>query len=63
MIVGPGGALVDITGVTSGRIAGTYLADVLPIRTETWKAGTYIFAVAVDQAPDKGQTLTSVLMD
>ena len=63
MIVGPGGALVDITGVTSGRIAGTYLVDVLPIRTETWKAGTYIFAVAVDQTPDKGQTLTSVLMD
>jgi hypothetical protein len=36
---------------------------VLPIRAETWKAGTYIFAVAVDHAPDKGQTLTSVLMD
>jgi hypothetical protein len=39
------------------------VVDVLPIRTETWKAGTYIFAVAVDHAPDRGQTLTSVLMD
>ena len=63
MIVGPGGALVNITSVTAGRLPGTYLVDVLPIRTETWKAGTYIFAVAVDHAPDKGQTLTSVLMD
>jgi len=63
MIVGPGGALVDITGVTAGRLPGTYLIDVLPIRAETWKAGTYIFAVAVDRKPDRGQTLTSVLMD
>jgi hypothetical protein len=63
MVVGPGGALVDITGVTPGNLAGTYRLDVLPIRTETWKAGTYIFAVAVEQKPDRGQTLTSVLMD
>src|SRR5690348_13024349 len=47
MVVGPGGALVDITGVTHGRIAGTYLVDVVPIRAQAWKAGGYIFAVAV----------------
>src|SRR5437763_12209371 len=37
MIVGPGGALVNITSVTAGRLPGFYLIDVLPIRTETWK--------------------------
>jgi hypothetical protein len=63
MIVGPGGALVDITGVTSGRIAGTYLVNVVPIRAQTWKAGGYIFAVAVTRGGDHGQTLTTVLLD
>jgi hypothetical protein len=63
MIVGPGGALVNITGVTVGRLPGTYIVHVLPIRTETWKAGNYIFAVAVDKSGSQGQTLTSVLMD
>lgn len=63
MIVGPGGALVNITQVTPGRLPGFYLVFVLPIRTETWKAGTYLFAVAVERGADHGQTLTSVLMD
>ena len=63
MIVGPGGALVDITSVTAGRLPGFYLVDVVPIRTETWKAGGYIFAVAVTQGANKGQTLTTVLLD
>lgn len=63
MIVGPGGALVNVTSVTAGRLPGFYLLNVLPIRTETWKAGVYIFAVAVERAADRGQTLTSVLMD
>lgn len=63
MIVGPGGALVEITGVTPGRLPGFYLVTVLPIRAETWKGGVYIFAVAVENSFDKGQTLTSVLMD
>ena len=47
MIVGPGGALVNITGVTAGRMPGFYLINVVPIRTETWKSGVYICAVAV----------------
>jgi hypothetical protein len=63
MIVGPGGALVNITAQTVGRLPGFYHIEVLPIRTETWKAGVYIFAVAVERGRDKGQTLTSVLMD
>lgn len=64
-----GGALVNIVDVTPGRLAGTYLVRVLPIRTETWKGGVYIFAVAVERSAgkgskaDKGQNLASVLMD
>ena len=63
MIVGPGGALVNITSVTAGRLSGFYHINVVPIRKETWKQGVYIFAVAVEKAADKGQTLATVLMD
>ena len=63
MIVGPGGALVDIVGVREGRLSGFYHINVVPISAETWKAGVYIFAVAVERGPDKGQTLATVLMD
>ena len=63
MIVGPGGALVNITRVTPGRLPGFYHLDLVPINTQTWKAGVYIFAVAVQRGADKGQTLASVLMD
>lgn len=63
MIVGPGGALVNITSVTNGRLAGTYLVHVVPIRRETWKAGVYIFAVAVTHGANHGQNLAKVLMD
>jgi hypothetical protein len=63
MIVGPGGALVNITGVRAGRLRGFYLIDVVPIRRETWKAGVYIFAAAVERGADRGQTLATVLMD
>lgn len=68
MIVGPGGSLVDITNVTAGRLPGFYHINVVPMKKETWKAGVYIFAVAVDRPTpahthDKGQTLATVLMD
>jgi hypothetical protein len=63
MIVGPGGALVNITGVNASRLPGFYLVNVVPISTQTWKAGVYIFAVAVARGADKGQTLATVLMD
>src|SRR5712664_2361427 len=63
VIVGPGGALVNITSVGPASLPGFYLINVVPIGTQTWKAGVYIFAVAVDKGADKGQTLASVLMD
>jgi hypothetical protein len=63
MIVGPGGALVNITSTVAGRLPGFYLINVLPIKAETWKQGVYIFAVAVEKGTDKGQTLATVLMD
>jgi len=63
MIVGAGGALVDIKSVNAGRLPGFYHINVLPIRRETWKAGGYIFAIAVMRGVDKGQTLATVLMD
>lgn len=63
MIVGPGGALVDIAGITPGRLPGFYHVNVVPIRTETWKKGVYIFAVVVERGADRGQALATVLMD
>ena len=64
MIVGAGGALVNVTSVRhSNRIDGFYFLDLLPIRQETWKKGVYVLAVAVSKENKKGQTLTSVLMD
>ncbi|MDT7541542.1 MAG: hypothetical protein QOE33_1446 [Acidobacteriota bacterium] len=63
VIVGPGGALVNITGAFPAGLSGFYIVDVVPIKTETWKAGVYIFAVAVERGADKGQNLASVLMD
>ena len=63
MIVGAGGASVDVTGVNPGRLPGFYHVNVEPIGTETWKPGVYIFAVAVERGGDKGQTLATVLMD
>ena len=63
MVVGPGGALVNIIGVTPGRLPGFYLINVVPISTETWKSGVYIFAVAATRGTDRGQALATVLMD
>lgn len=63
MIVGPGGALVNIVSVVGGRLPGFYLINVVPIRTETWEAGVYIFGIAVERSADHGQTLATVLMD
>lgn len=63
LIVGAGGALVNVVGVSPGRLPGFYLINVVPIRAETWKGGVYIFCVAVKHASDQGQTLATVLMD
>lgn len=64
MIVGPGGALVNIASAAeSTRIPGFYFVNVVPIKGQTWKSGVYIFAVAVTHGHDKGQCLASVQMD
>lgn len=63
MIVAPGGALVNIQSVTAGSLPGFYRINVVPIPAQTWKAGVYIFAIAVQRGSDHGQTLTSVAMD
>ena len=65
MIVGPGGSLVDIASAyESTRIPGFYFVNVVPMKTQTWKSGVYIFAVAVtSKGGDKGQALCSVQMD
>jgi hypothetical protein len=54
---------VNITRAVAGRLPGFYHIEVVPINTQTWKAGVYIFAVAVQRGADKGQTLGTVLMD
>jgi hypothetical protein len=61
LIVGPGGALVNISSVIS-QAAGFYLVQVVPIAGQTWKSGVYIFGVAVTRGTDHGQALASVLM-
>lgn len=63
VIVGPGGSLVNIITVAPGRLPGFYLLQTVPIGTNTWKAGTYIFAVSVTQGIRHGQALAKVKMD
>ncbi len=63
MIAAPGGATVKISSFFPGRLPGFYYLNVVPAESGTWKLGVYIFAVAVEKAGDKGQTLASVLMD
>jgi len=63
LIVGPGGALVNIVNVYNGIFPGFYHINVVPISTQTWKAGVYIFAIAVNSGVNQGQSLATVLMD
>jgi hypothetical protein len=63
MIAAAGGALVHLASFFAGRLPGFYYLNVAPMDMRTWKAGIYIFAVAVEKGEDKGQTLASVLMD
>jgi hypothetical protein len=58
MIVGAGGVLVRLVGAAAGRLPGTYLAQVVPIREETWRPGGHVFAVAVERDEQRGMTLT-----
>ena len=63
LIVGPGGALVNILQVFGGIFSGFYHINVVPINVQTWKAGVYIFGIVVQNAADHGQALATVLMD
>jgi hypothetical protein len=61
-IVGPGGAIVTLSTVTSST-AGFYNLQVVPLTGNTWKSGVYIFGVAVTHGSDRGQALSSFLLD
>jgi hypothetical protein len=63
MIVAPGSSGVEISSVFAGRLPGFYYVNVVPVNMETWKGGVHIFAIAVKNGADKGQTLATVLMD
>lgn len=63
LIVGPGGALVNIVNVYGGIFPGFYHIHVRPITPHTWKAGVYVFAIVVQKGINHGQTLAAVLMD
>lgn len=62
MIVGVGGVPVRIATVVPGRLPGTYIAQVVPLREETWKPGGHVFAVAVAHKSQRGLTLTRVVL-
>jgi len=62
-IVAPGGSLSHINGGGNGQLPGVYLLKLAPLAGQTWKAGVYIFSVAVTRGADHGLTLCSVLMD
>ena len=63
LIVGPGGALVNIVSSAAAGLPGMYIIRVVPINVQTWKAGVYIFGVAVKRGADVGQALATVQMD
>lgn len=62
-IVGPGGSTSSIQSVMNGKLPGVYLLKVIPLAGQTWKSGVYIFSIAVTHGPDRGQTLSTFLMD
>lgn len=63
IIVGPGGSTGSTASVTGGGLPGTYIVKTVPTAGQTWKAGVYIFAVAVTSGANRGQNVCSVLMD
>jgi hypothetical protein len=64
MVVGAFGAGVVIARFEPVRLAGTYMLKVAPKPNTAWKAGIYIFAVAVKRGSDQGQALCNpVVLD
>ena len=62
-IMAPAGAGVRILRIHGPRSSGIYHIQVVPVGNTIWKYGRYIFAVIVRKDKDRGQTLTSVLLD
>ncbi len=62
MVVAPCGASVRIQHVAGGP-AGLYNVSVVPISSETWKRGVYVYGVTVRNNEQRGQTLASVMVD
>jgi len=63
-IVGPGGSLSHITGVSAGgAVTGVYILRIAPLAGQTWKAGVYIWSVRVTAGANVGQALCTTLMD
>lgn len=64
IIVAPkGGNILNMIKAIESDFPGVYLLQVVPDRDHTWKRGVYIFAVGVHKGFDRGQTVTSVLLD
>jgi len=58
-----GGSIGQISTITNGESPGVYLIQLLPLEGQTWKAGPYVFSVAVNTGSDQGLTLCSLSMD
>src|SRR5262245_38651430 len=63
LMFGTGGDDVRIFDVTNTVMPGVYFVKVSPKTGTTWKAGVYIFGVAVAAGAARGQVLASVQMD
>ena len=63
IVVGPGGGGVVVASSSVAGLPGCYLVGITPMSGQTWMAGVYIFAVAVDKGSDRGQALARVRMD
>jgi hypothetical protein len=66
-IVGPGGALVDITRADESPYApGFYILEIVPTTYQggqyTWVTGVYLFSVTVERGADRGQTVVVMEM-
>ena len=62
-IVAPFGSLSHVTSASAGGSSGVYIINIVPVAGQTWKAGTYIWSVAVTRGADHGQALCSTVMD
>jgi hypothetical protein len=64
-IVAPGGAKVDIKRATESYYSpGFYIIEIAPTIYKgtqyTWKKGSYLLAISVERAADRGQTVVEL---